>query len=144
MSGMREIDGIRLRLESAGELPELLEAAWDAFSLILAVCQECEGRSAELFAAYAFAASAAATGRRMLVVAPSLPPGWGDATGYEAIVRSDDLEGIGEGLADLADLLGARLSSAARQAGEPGGRQACQGAAAEAARIGELLAWERR
>jgi len=140
---MREIEDIRLRLESAGELPELLEAAWDAFSLMLAVCQQCEGQSAELFAASAFAASAAATGRRMLAVAPSLPPGQGNGTGNEAIVRHD-LDEIGDGLAGLAHLLSVRLSAAVDQAADPGDRQVCQDAAAEAARISELLARERR
>ena len=143
MSGMREIDGIRSRLEAAGGLTELLEAAWDAFSLTLAVCQECESQSAELFAAFAFAASAAATGRRILVAAPSLPPRPGSGTGHEASVRHD-LEEIGDGLAGLAHLLGVRLSSAAGQAREPGDRRACQDAAVESARRCEMLARGRR
>ena len=141
---MWEVEGVRSRLEAAGDLAELLEVAWDAFSLTLAVCQECQSQSVELFAAFAFAASAAASGRRVLAAAPSLPPGRENGTGHEAIVRPDDLEGVGEGLAGLADLLGVRLSSAARQARGPGDRRACQGATAEAARIRELLVWERR
>jgi len=140
---MREIDGIRSRLEAADGLAELLEVAWDAFSLMLAACQECEGQSAELFAAFAFAASAAATGRRVLVGAPSLPPRRGSGIGHEAIVRHD-LEEIGDGLAGLAHLLGVRLSSAAGQARDPDDRRACQDAAVESARICELLARERR
>jgi len=140
---MREIDGIRPRLEAADSLAELLEVAWDAFSLMLAACQECEGQSDELFAAFAFAASAAATGRRVLVAAPSLPPRQGSGTGHEASVRHD-LEEIGDRLAGLAHLLGVRLSSAAGQAREPGDRRACQDAAAEATRICELLARGRR
>jgi hypothetical protein len=140
---MREIDGIRLRLEAAGGLAELLEVAWDAFSLMLAACQECEGQSVELFAAFAFAASAAATGRRVLIAAPSLPPRPGCGTGHEASVQHD-LEEIGDGLAGLAHLLGMCLASAASQAREPGDRRACQEAAADSARISELLARERR
>jgi hypothetical protein len=140
---MREIDGIRLRLEAADGLAELLEVAWDAFSLMLAACQECESQSDELFAAFAFAASAAATGRRVLVAAPSLPPRRGNGTGHEAIVRPD-LEEIGDGLAGLAHLLSVGLSAAASQAREPRDRRACQDAAAESVRICELLARERR
>jgi len=140
---MREIDGIRSWLEAAAGLAELLEVAWDAFSLMLAACQECEGQSVELFAAFAFAASAAATGRRVLVAAPSLPPRQGNGTGHEAIVQHD-VEEIGDGLAGLAHLLGVRLSAAVGQAPDPGDRRACQDAAAEAARICELLARERR
>jgi len=140
---MRQIDGIRLRLEAAGGLAELLEVAWDAFSLMLTACQECESQPVELFAAFAFAASAAATGRRFLVAAPSLLPRQGSGTGHEASVQ-DDVGEIGDGLAGLAHLLGVRLSSAAGQAREPGDRRACQDAAAEAARISELLARERR
>jgi hypothetical protein len=140
---MREIDGIRLQLEAAGGLAELLEVAWNAFSLMLAACQECGGESVDLFATFAFAASAAATGRRVLVAAPSLPPRQGSGTGHEAIVRHD-FEEIGDGLAGLAYLLGVRLSSAAGQAREPGDRRACRDAAAESARISELLARKRR
>ena len=140
---MREIDGVRLRLEAVGGLAELLEVAWDAFSLMLTVCQECESQSVELFAAFAFAASAAASGRRILAAALSLPPGRGSGAGHEAIVRPD-LEEIGDGLAGLAHLVNGRLSSVAGQASDPGDRRACQDAAVEAARICELLARERR
>lgn len=143
VNGVREIDGIRSRLEAAGGLTELLDVAWDAFSVMLAVCQECESQPPGLFAASAFAASAAASGRRVLVAAPSLPSGRGSGTGHEAFVWPD-LEEIGDDLAGLADLLGERLSAAAGQAVDPGDRRACQDAAVEAVRIRGLLARERR
>ena len=140
---MREIDGIRSRLEAASRLAELLDVAWDAFTVMLAVCQECESQPPGLFAASAFAASAAASGRRVLAAAPSLPSGRGNGTGHEAIVWPD-LEEVGDGLVGLADVLDGRLSAAAGQADDPGDRRACQDVAVEAARIRELLARERR
>jgi hypothetical protein len=44
------------------------------------------------------------------------------------------------GLARLADTLAARLSAAARHAGDAGDRDACERAGAEAARVRGLLA----
>ena len=136
---MPEIDRMRARLETSGELTDVLSAAWGAFSLLLSACCDCEERAAELSAAFAFASAAAAQGRLVLASAPSLPADLGDpdrdSGGAEA-----DLEKTADGLAGLAGVLATRMSAAARLAQGAGDRAACQEAAAQAAQIYELLA----
>jgi hypothetical protein len=139
---MSEIDAIRERLEAVGELPELLAAAWDAFGVLVAACQDGEDRSAELFAAFAFAAAAAAEGRLIIASAPSRPAGPGERPGNGTCGEAD-LEKFADSLAGLARRLAERLSSAACQAPDPGDRDACELAAAEAARVGEMLERDR-
>jgi hypothetical protein len=117
----------------------LLAAAWDAFGLLLAACQDSEGRSAELFAAFAFAAAATAEGRLAIAGAPSLPtePGQTASSGASS---EPDLDKLADALAGLAGRLGERLLSAARESSDPGDREACKHAAAQAARACEILA----
>ena len=79
---MQDIDGMRERVEAAGDLAGLLEAAWDGFGLLVAVCRECEERAGGLFAAFAFASAAAAQGRLIVAPAPSLPAGYRGVTGH--------------------------------------------------------------
>jgi hypothetical protein len=136
---MQDIDGMRERVEAAGDLAGLLEAAWDGFGLLVAVCWECEERAGGLFAAFAFASAAAAEGRLILASAPSLTAGYCGQTDHGGSVTAD-LEDVADGLAGLAGLLAARLSSAASQATDPGDRDACGQAGAEAARVRGLLA----
>ncbi len=136
---MPETYTVLARLEAAGELPELLDAASDAFSLLLASCRDCEVQAAELFAAFAFAAAAAEQGQSAIGFAPSLPSGPAVQTSHAPGVK-DDLEKTADDLADLAQVLGSRLSSAARQAHDPRDQDACTEAAAHAARIHQLLA----
>ena len=140
---MPEIDGMRARLETAGELTGLLTAAWDAFSLLLAACWDCEERAGELFAAFAFASAAAAQGRLVIASAAPRPGGPGTEASYCGCAEAD-LDQAADGLAGLAGVLGERLSAAARHAGDPGDRAACQDAAAQAAQIRELLARDQR
>jgi len=135
---MTDIDTLLTRLESAGELGELLAVAWEAFGLLLAGCRDGERRSAELSAAFAFAAAVAAEGRLVIDSAPSLT-GPGARASDEGCVIADP-ETAADDLAGLARSLGVRLSSAARDARGDGDREACGEAAAKAARIGELLA----
>ena len=135
---MTEIDETLIRLDAAGGLPEVLAVAWDAFSVLEAGCRDGLGRSAELFAAFAFAAAVAAEGRLLIDSAPSLPAGQGAVTGAVPAVDADP-DRVADDLAGLARALGARLL-AARDAGDGGDRDACGDAAVKAARVGELLA----
>lgn len=139
---MPEIDSMQARLEAADELPELLGVAWDAFSVLVAACQDCEDRSAELFAAFAFAAAAAAEGQLIIASAPSLLVGPGERPSNGTCAEAD-LDKVADSLVGLARRLGERLSSAARQAPDPGDQDACELAAAEAARVCEILARDR-
>jgi hypothetical protein len=140
---MIEIDILRERLErpihSADGVAGTLKAAWGAFDLLLAICHECEDRSAELFAAFAFASAAAAQGRHLIWAAPSLSPPSETVASGAALVMDDDLEEIADALADLAQVLGRCLSSAARAADDSGDQGACADAAREADQIYQLL-----
>jgi hypothetical protein len=135
---MPELESTQARLEAVDELPGLLAVAWDAFSLLLAACQDSESRSAELFAAFAFAAAAAAEGRLAIAGAPSLPPDPGQ-TASSGASSEPDLDKLADALAGLAGRLGERLLSAARESADPGDRDACEHAAAQAARVCETL-----
>src|ERR1019366_1135521 len=132
---MPEIDGMRARLETAGELTGLLTAAWDAFSLLLAACWDCEERAGELFAALAFASAAAAQGRLVIASAAPRPAGPGTEGGDGGCAEAGGVGAVpaltsaGSGLTACALALGGRLSAAPRHAGDPGDRAACQDAA---------------
>jgi hypothetical protein len=139
---MLEIENTQARLEAASDLPGLLAVAWDAFSLLLAACQDSEDRSGELFAAFAFAAAAAAQGRLTVASAGSLPAGTGDRTN-SCVSGEPDPDKLADALVGLAGRLGERLLSAAREAADLGDRDVCEHAAAEAARVCEILAPDR-
>ena len=140
---MDDIETARARLEVADLVADgvtgLLEAAWDAFGLVLAVSGECQDRSAELYAAFSFVSAAAAAGRLVLWAAPSLPRTCAWETGHEMAV-AEDLEDIADALARLAHVLTTRLSSAGRGTEDPDDRGACADAARQAGETYRLLA----
>jgi len=142
-----DIETIRARLTvadpHAGDLPGVLDTAWEAFDLAQAVCLRCEDQATGSFAAFAFAAAAAAQGRQLITTAPSLPPTSGTVTGYAAFVAAD-LDETADELASLAGLLTDRLSLAASRADDPGDQAACADAARQARQIYELLAGDPR
>jgi hypothetical protein len=139
---MPEIENVQARLEAASDLPGQLAVAWDAFSLLIAACQDSEKQSAELFAAFAFAAAAAAEGRLAIAGAPSLPPDPGQ-TASSGASGEPDPDKLADALAGLAGRLSQRLLSAARESADPADRDACEHAAAQAARVYEILAPDR-
>jgi hypothetical protein len=138
---MPEIENVQARLEAASDLPGQLAVAWDAFSLLIAACQDSEKQSAELFAAFAFAAAAAAEGRLAIAGAPSLPPDPGQAS--SGVSGESDPDKLADALVGLAGRLSQRLLSAARESADPDDRDACEHAAAQAARVYEILAPDR-
>ena len=75
---MDDVETVRARLEvadlAADGVAGLLEAAWDAFGLVVAVSGECQDRSAELFAAFSFASAAAISGTTRSVGRPVSSP----------------------------------------------------------------------
>jgi hypothetical protein len=139
---MPEIENTQARLEAATDLPGLLAVAWDAFSLLLTACQDSEERSAELFAAFAFAAAAVAEGRLAIASAPSLlsAPGQRTSSGPSG---DPDPDRLADALASLAARLNKRLSSAACEAADQRDREACEHAAAQAAWACEILTPDR-
>jgi hypothetical protein len=140
---VRDISNVQARLDAADcspdGLPELLDAAWNAFDLLITVCRQCQDPPAGSFAAFSFALAAAAEGRLRLMAAPSLPPTTGTTAGRPRTVM-DDLEKVTEELAGLAQTLTTALSSAGRRARDPGDQAACADAARQAEQILALLA----
>jgi hypothetical protein len=134
-----EIGVMQQRMEAARGLADLLAAAWDAFTMLLAACEAGEEQSAELSAAFAFAAAAAAQGRLALAAAPSLPPAGADGASLGPFVH-DDPGGTADVLAELAVSLREALANAGLTADDAGDRAACADAAAGAAQVFELLA----
>jgi hypothetical protein len=135
---MRQIEGVRARVEAAGPLAELLATGWDAFTVILGTCQACEGQGPGLFAAFAFAAAAASRGRLRLASAPSFPIGDRGEASHDGCV-TPDLENVASGLGGLAALLHGRLRETGLTAPTAGDRAACAEAATYAAQAAELL-----
>ena len=136
---MDEIGIMRARVEEALGLAETLVAAKDAFGLLLEMCERCEERRDELFAAYAFASAAAAEARHIIAAAPSLPPARAMPASHPTPVTAGR-DTTAAALAGLARVLTMCLSAAALQAGGARDRAACRDAATEASRIHELLA----
>lgn len=138
---MHQIDLIRQRLADAGSLPAVLAASWEAFELITAIASARAGESADLYPAFTFARGAAVTGRNALAFAPSLPPGPGDRVQGPPGPAGNICQAA-DALAALASGLSMRLRESAGLAAGTADRSACENAAAEAARITELLAGE--
>ena len=84
-------------------------------------------------------AVAAVEGREAITAAPSLPPGPADP--QPSLLPADaDLNEAIDTLCDLAALLDCCLTQAAAAASNPQDRDACEGAADAARRVGDLMA----
>jgi hypothetical protein len=135
---MTSISGQAQRVRAAAGLPEVLESAWRAFECMLAEAEAYEDPATPLFPAFVLAATAAASGRDAVLLAPSLPwpprdtpPGGGQAGGPGESARA---------LASLCQALISRLETAAGSAARSGDRDACRNAAGRARAIYDLLA----
>lgn len=71
---MADADDVIVRLTHATGLPELLDAAYDAFEEVLELIREHDDPASELFVPMTIAAASAASGRDYVGMAPSLPP----------------------------------------------------------------------
>jgi hypothetical protein len=139
---VRAIIALRERLDAAGDLPSLLNASRDAFSLIRAICRTSQERSDELSANFAVASASALHGRNVLAAAPSMPPA-SEASPLRSPPENASLEyDLDEITGELAGLASA-LARALRRTWCPEGpahdRTACHHAAAKAERIRDLL-----
>jgi hypothetical protein len=131
----------RNRLEQAGDLPALLEAAHQVFVAALTALRAREDPTSVWFGRFVMAAASAADGRDALIFAPSMP---GHRTHATTGSREDSSAGtaytIAGDIASLCGLAAVRLAQAASQAADPGDQAACVRAAQCARRICELLA----
>ena len=132
------------RIRAAAGLPEVLESAWRAFECMLA---EAEAEALEdpptpLFPAFVLAATAAASGRDAVLLAPSLPwpPRDTPPGGAQADGPGEPAGAAARALASLGEALISRLEEAAGSAASSGDRDACRYAAGRAREICDLLA----
>jgi hypothetical protein len=135
------INTIRQRVEGAGNLAALLDAAYDAFEQLISLTQEHAEPADGWFAALVFAGSEAAEGRDAVAPAPSLPARQlAGPRPEQAGVACQSIAAVAGGMADMAGILAARLIQAAMSAPEPGDRTACWRGARCAQEIHVLLA----
>ena len=71
---MGDIAAVLARLEQASDLPDILDAAYDAFEAMLPLIWGQADRIGGGFAAFVMSAGPAANGRDAVAYAPSLPP----------------------------------------------------------------------
>jgi hypothetical protein len=137
---MANIAAARNRLQQAGDLPAVLDAACDAFEDALAVLCDHQDPADDMFVTFIMATTCAANGREAVLFAPSLPPHRLHTTPQ---AREDPHRGSAgdavSALAALSQLLVARLVQAAAWARDHGDRTACHGAARSAREIHSLL-----
>lgn len=137
-TGPDELGG---RMTRAANLPDLLDAALDAFGVMLTVIRRHDHPGSELFLPMVMAGASAATGRDSLLAAPSLS----SRRTASAPAREQntslgrDSRDAARCLAGLSTVLSERLDAAAGRAADPGDRDACRTAARHARQIAALM-----
>lgn len=137
---MTSIAAIAERLAQARDLPELLDAAYEAFEVLLSAIENHEDSSDPRFVSFVMAATCAANGRDAVLFAPSLPPRqlpWAPAG--SGTIHPESAESGADAVVAVSTLLTARLAQAAGQAADPGDRAGCQDAARYARQIQAML-----
>ena len=129
---------MRERLAAVGGLSDTLTVSWDCFELVQALADDRADQNPSMFAAFMFAAESAKEGKEAVGSAPSAPIMTG-MSGDHLGRGPDDPGELADRLAELASELSVTLVAAARKASDSGDRQACEQAARQASRIGELL-----
>lgn len=128
------------RVAAASGLPELLDAAYDAFEAMLAVIRQNDDPDTGFFVPMVMAGASAGDGRDYVLFAPSLPPrrlhpGQPEGNGQRSLAG----QAAADWLAGLCGTLASRLGEAAMSAGAAGDREACLGAARCAGEVRELM-----
>jgi len=133
------------RVRAAAGLAEVLESAWRAFECMLAEAEAHEDPATPLFPAFVLAATAAASGRDAVLLAPSLPwpPRDPQPGGGQASWPGESSGAVARALASLSQALICRLEEAAGSAASSGDQDACRFAAGRARAICDLLAGAR-
>lgn len=128
------------RLRDAGSMASLLDAAWDAFEIIIAASGDCADSGDRFLTPLVYALAAAADGRDAVTTAPSLPGRRASGSSTTSADPGPPARSAVVDMAALSDQLAARLVSAARTASDPGDQTACLIAARYAREIHSLLA----
>jgi hypothetical protein len=129
------------RVAAASGLPELLDAAYEAFEAMLTVIRQNDNPSTGFFVPMVMAGASAGNGRDYLLFAPSLPvlplhPGQHGENGQRSLAG----QAAADWLAEMCRTLVGRLSEALTWADVAAGDgEACLGAARCAQEIRELM-----
>jgi hypothetical protein len=137
---MASVSQAREHVAGAGSLPELLDAAYEAFEAMLTVIRQHDKPDTELFVPMVLAGASAGNGRDSILYAPSLSqrPLHPDMAGEEG-PRPMAGRAATDWMTRLCEVLASRLTEAAAPAGAPGDRQACLDAARCALEIQALM-----
>ena len=137
---MTRITAAQHRVQQASDLAAVLDAAYEAFEVMLSAIDRVQDPASGLFAALVMAAASAANGRSAVALAPSLPgrplpavPA-GQRPGPE-----ERPERLAEVVAGLSHLVAGRLAHAAVYAPDTRDRVACAQATRSAQDICGLL-----
>lgn len=137
---MTSLAAVTDRLTQAEALPVLLDAAYEAFEVLLVILERHEDPSDARFAAFVSAATCAANGRDAVLFTPSLPSRQLPRPAGESGPIDAPDQGNGPDAAVAVSLLiKARLSQAAEQSADPADRLGCRTAAGYARQIYFLL-----
>jgi hypothetical protein len=129
---MTNLDTARDYVSRASDLVCLLNASYNAFTVMLEVIRQEQDRGGPLFPAFVMAGVPAANGRMALAGAPSLTIPTGELTRKRASDPSPTGEQAALAVAQLSEVLACRLDDAAVTAWSPGDRVACADAARHA------------
>jgi len=137
---MASVSQAREHVAGAGSLPELLDAAYEAFEAMLTVIRQHDNPDTEMFVPMVFAGASAGSGRDSIIFAPSLPQRrlHPDTTGEDGL-RPMARRAAADLMSHLCDVLASRLTEAAAPADGLGDRQACLDAARAAREIQALM-----
>src|SRR5258708_240530 len=127
---MASVSRVREHVAGAGSLPELLDAAYEAFEAMLTVIRQHDKPDTEMFVPMVLAGASAGNGRDSVLFAPSLPPRRLDADmAGEDGLRPMAGRAAADWLSHLCEVLACRLTEAVASADAPGDRQGCLDAA---------------
>jgi hypothetical protein len=126
---MVEMSEVQERFVSASSVPELLDAAYEAFEDVLTVIRQHDDPGGGLFIPMVMAAASAADGRDAICRAPSLPPRSLHAGTWKGTGRAQAPRAAAAWVAGLCEVLADRLAGAASSAAGAGDRGACLDAA---------------
>ncbi|HUZ55041.1 MAG TPA: hypothetical protein VMU94_21260 [Streptosporangiaceae bacterium] len=136
---MNSITAAQARLETAEDLPTILNAAYEAFDAMLPVIHDHQDPAGGSFVTFVMSATYAANGRDAVGFAPSLPSAAIPPAPEHPAEKGSALEAA-TALASLSQLLASRLVSAGQRATTQSDRIACTVAAHQATRLWSLLA----
>jgi len=126
------LSAARSRLQAAGDLSSILDAAYVAFENMLAVIRPHQELGSVAFVPFMMASMCAANSRDAILFAPSMPPRPLAAPSAMGECHPEEVPAVARELVDLCQLLEAKLTGATNGGSEPRDRSACLDAAAQA------------